>query len=81
MPPDLGRGACEALVDAVTLATSVDRAATLSDGLRDYSALRRRRVQRLAGMTHAAARLSRMRRPLWLRDTMLRTSLLVPPPA
>jgi len=81
MPPDLGRGACEALIDAVTLATSVDRAATLPDGLRDYSALRRRRVQRLVGMTHAAARLSRMRRPLWLRDTMLRMSLLVPPPA
>ena len=80
MPPDLGRGACEALIDAVALAAHLRDAETVSDGLRMYDEKRRQPVQRLAAMSSAAARLTRVR-PRWLRDTVLRTVLLGGPPA
>lgn len=80
MPPDLGRGACEALVDAVALATHLRDAAAVSDGLRAYDRQRRRPVQRLASMAAAASGLTRMR-PLWMRDAVLRLSLTGGPPS
>ncbi|NLU69551.1 FAD-dependent monooxygenase [Streptomyces sp. HNM0574] len=53
MTPDLGRGACEALVDGVTLADCLVRhtgsgGGGLAAGLRAYDAERRRPTQRLA---------------------------------
>ena len=80
MPPDLGRGACEALIDAVALATRLREAPTVPDGLRAYDRERRRPTQRLASMSSAAARLSRIRHARWLRDGLLRMSMLAGPP-
>lgn len=81
MPPDLGRGACEALVDAIALADCLADGATVADGLRDYDRRRRRITQRLASTAEAAARLSRWTRGLWLRDALVRASTLLPLPA
>jgi 2-polyprenyl-6-methoxyphenol hydroxylase-like FAD-dependent oxidoreductase len=80
MSPDLGRGACEALIDAVALADCLRDSPTLADGLRSYDHQRRRTTQRLAATAAAASRLTRWTRQLWLRDAILRASLLVPPP-
>jgi 2-polyprenyl-6-methoxyphenol hydroxylase-like FAD-dependent oxidoreductase len=80
MRPDLGRGACEALIDAVALATCLRGAPTVPDGLRAYDRERRRRTQRLARTSAMAARLSGVRHARWLRDAVLRASLLAGPP-
>ena len=85
MPPDLGRGACEAIVDAVALASALHDASTdagsVADGLRRYDRARRLPVQRIARAAGFAGRLGRQRRLLWLRDTALRVGLRLPAPA
>jgi 2-polyprenyl-6-methoxyphenol hydroxylase-like FAD-dependent oxidoreductase len=84
MTPDLGRGACEAIVDAVTLAASLHGASGargVADALRRYDRQRRRPVQRLASAAAAASRLTRQRRLLPVREAVLRASLLLPVPA
>ncbi|MFE1408444.1 FAD-dependent monooxygenase [Streptomyces sp. NPDC058770] len=48
MTPDLGRGACEALVDGVTVARELTACARVEDALAAYDAARRRSTQRLA---------------------------------
>ncbi|WP_369201591.1 FAD-dependent monooxygenase [Streptomyces sp. PU-14G] len=48
MTPDLGRGACEALVDGVTLARRLTTHARVEDALAAYDTARRRPTQRLA---------------------------------
>ncbi|MBA0049364.1 2-polyprenyl-6-methoxyphenol hydroxylase [Streptomyces sp. AJS327] len=48
MTPDLGRGACEALVDGVTLARALTGHARVTDALAHYDAARRRPTQQLA---------------------------------
>jgi 2-polyprenyl-6-methoxyphenol hydroxylase-like FAD-dependent oxidoreductase len=80
MRPDLGRGACEALIDAITLATCLRDAAAVPHGLRAYDRQRRRPTQRLARMSGMAARLSGIRHAPWLRDALLRASMLAGPP-
>jgi 2-polyprenyl-6-methoxyphenol hydroxylase-like FAD-dependent oxidoreductase len=80
MTPDLGRGACEALIDAVALATSLRGASSLPEGLRAYDRERRPPTQRLARLSSVAARLTRVRHALWLRDGLLRVSMLGGPP-
>lgn len=47
MAPNLGRGACEALIDAVALADALDQSATVYEGLRAYDNRRRRPSQRI----------------------------------
>jgi 2-polyprenyl-6-methoxyphenol hydroxylase-like FAD-dependent oxidoreductase len=81
MTPDLGRGAGEALVDAITLARCLHESSTVDDGLHAYGRQRRRPTQRLAAAAAGASRLTRWNRRPWLRDRLLRMSLLVPPPA
>ncbi len=80
MTPDLGRGACEALVDAVELARCLDDAGTVTAGLREYEVRRRRATQRLVRAAAAASWLMRRRRALWVRDGLVRLGLRVPPP-
>ncbi|MFU8849720.1 FAD-dependent oxidoreductase [Micromonospora sp. SL1-18] len=80
MTPDLGRGGCEALIDAVTLAACLRDAPAVRDGLRAYDRQRRRPTQRLARISNVAARMNRMRRALWIRDGLLRASMLTGPP-
>ncbi|GAB7050980.1 FAD-dependent oxidoreductase [Catenuloplanes indicus] len=80
MPPDLGRGACEAIVDAVALAGHMRSAKTIGEALHGYDRERRPATQRLAGMAGAAARLTRVRHALPVRDRLLRTAMLAGPP-
>ncbi|WP_433789274.1 FAD-dependent monooxygenase [Actinoplanes sp. CA-252034] len=80
MTPDLGRGACEALVDAVTLARCLRETSTTADGLRSYDRRRRPVTRRLARMAGAAGRLSRVRHALPVRDGLLWASMLAGPP-
>ncbi|MBB5868949.1 2-polyprenyl-6-methoxyphenol hydroxylase-like FAD-dependent oxidoreductase [Allocatelliglobosispora scoriae] len=80
MTPDLGRGACEALIDAVALARCLHEAADVPAGLAAYDGLRRRPAQRLARVSGIASRLVH-RRPLWLRDRLLQMSLILPTPS
>lgn len=81
MTPDLGRGACEALIDAVAVAAALRDAPTIEVGLRRYDRRRRRRVQALASVAASASRLTGWTRALPVRDAILRVGLLIPPPA
>ncbi|BBH70261.1 salicylate hydroxylase [Actinoplanes sp. OR16] len=76
MAPDLGRGACEALIDAVTLAACLRH----DQGLSLYDRKRRPATQRLARMAGMAARLTRMRHALPVRDGLLKVGMLAGPP-
>jgi 2-polyprenyl-6-methoxyphenol hydroxylase-like FAD-dependent oxidoreductase len=75
MPPDLGRGACEALIDAVTLAHSVCEAGTLAEGLRTYDRRRRPAARRLARAAGLAARLAYTQHGARARDAALAMAL------
>lgn len=82
MGPDLGRGACEALIDAACLARCLATHADPTSALAAYDRQRRRPTQRLATMTHRASRLAHARRFPRLRDTAVRIALTVGgPPA
>ncbi|WP_225735072.1 FAD-dependent monooxygenase [Pseudoclavibacter endophyticus] len=62
MAPSAGRGACEALVDAVELANSLGSADSVAEGLRDFDARRRLAAQRVVRMSRQMNRLSTARR-------------------
>lgn len=81
MTPDLGRGACEALVDAVTLAQCLAAAPRLGDGLAAYDRLRRRPTQRLARMSRLMSRFAHARRLLPVRDLTIRAAAGFGPPS
>ena len=78
MTPDLGRGACEALVDAVTLTRCLTgaegrRPAGDVDGaLARYDRLRRRPTQRLQSLARGMGRVAHARRLTGARDLLLR---------
>ncbi|RKN41412.1 FAD-dependent monooxygenase [Micromonospora endolithica] len=80
MTPDLGQGACQALIDAVALVDALTRSADVPSALADYDRLRRRPTQRMAAMAARAGRLARVRRFLGARDAVLRAVLSVGPP-
>ncbi|KAA2255945.1 NAD(P)-binding protein [Solihabitans fulvus] len=77
MTPDLGRGACEALVDGVTVARCLAEHPNVTDGLAAYDALRRRPTQRLARTARVVNRMANARRFNRLRDAALRLALAV----
>lgn len=77
MTPDLGRGACEALVDAVTLAGHLGRTPDVQSALAAYDRERRRPVQRLARLARIMNRAAQMRRFVPLRDVTVRAALAV----
>jgi 2-polyprenyl-6-methoxyphenol hydroxylase-like FAD-dependent oxidoreductase len=81
MTPDLGRGACEALIDAVTLARCVADAARLGDGLAAYDRIRRRPTQRLARVSRLVSRMAHARRFRPARDLAARAAAAAGPPA
>ncbi|MET9299077.1 FAD-dependent monooxygenase [Micromonospora aurantiaca] len=81
MTPDLGQGACQALIDAVALAACVREAGDLPAALRTYDGRRRRPTQRIAAGARWAGRLSGVRRLLPVRDAVLRLALAAGPPA
>jgi 2-polyprenyl-6-methoxyphenol hydroxylase-like FAD-dependent oxidoreductase len=81
MTPDLGRGACEALVDAVTLSDHLISIKDIPAALTAYDRARRRPTQRLAALSHRMSRLAGARRLRGLRDAVVRAALADGPPA
>ncbi|MBO4204937.1 FAD-dependent monooxygenase [Micromonospora echinofusca] len=81
MTPDLGQGACQALIDAVTLADCLGAGAPVPVALRTYDRRRRRRTQRLAAMARRVGRLAQAHRYAPARDVLVRLALVVGPPA
>ncbi len=73
MTPNLGRGACEAVLDAVALTRAL-RGATVADGLAAYDAERRRPAQRIAARSWQAGRLARGGWFSPLRDGLVRAA-------
>lgn len=80
MTPDLGRGACEAIVDAVALARCLRETSTTTGGLAEYDRRRRPITQRLARMAGVVSRLTRVRHALPVRNGVLWASAFAGPP-
>ncbi|WP_432145256.1 FAD-dependent monooxygenase [Streptomyces sp. bgisy084] len=77
MTPDLGRGACEALVDAVELARSLTAAPDVPAALRAYDRARRPATQRLVRAARLMNRMAHARRLPALRNAALWTAVTV----
>ena len=77
MTPDLGQGACQAIVDGVVLAECLT--GDVEAGLRTYDSRRRRVTQRLARRSLQLNRLARVRRFTGVRDAGLRVALALAP--
>jgi 2-polyprenyl-6-methoxyphenol hydroxylase-like FAD-dependent oxidoreductase len=73
MTPNLGRGACEALVDAVTLADLLNTR-PLREALQGYTSHRLLRTQALRAASSAMTRLALADRAQPLRDKLLRVA-------
>lgn len=80
MTPDLGQGACQAIIDAVTLADCLTEADTAT-GLAAYDRRRRRPTQRMATMSRRVSRFAQIRHLVGVRDAALRLAAVVGPPA
>ncbi|CAL9563118.1 Aurachin C monooxygenase_isomerase [Nocardiopsis dassonvillei] len=74
MAPNLGRGACESLVDAAVLARALGEAPTAAAGLAHYDRVRRRAAGRLVRASRAVSRIATATRLTGLRDGTLRTA-------
>lgn len=62
MAPNIGRGACEGILDAVVLAQELEAARTLDEGLRAFDKRRRRAAQRVVLASRALGRFATARR-------------------
>jgi 2-polyprenyl-6-methoxyphenol hydroxylase-like FAD-dependent oxidoreductase len=80
MTPDLGQGACQAIIDAVTLARTLSASDDIESGLRRYDAQRRRPTQRMAAMSVRASKLAQVKRLLPMRNLIVRRALAAGPP-
>lgn len=80
MTPDLGQGACQALIDGVVLADCLSSIPDIGSALADYDRRRRRPTQRLAAMSFRASRLSQAKHLLPLRDLAVRLAMSFGPP-
>ncbi len=77
MTPNLGRGACEAISDAVALATCLTDAHDPPAALRAYDRQRRKPAQRVAARSWRAMKVSRWQALAPLRDGIVRLGGLV----
>ncbi|MGJ3509642.1 FAD-dependent monooxygenase [Enemella sp. A6] len=75
MAPNLGRGACEALVDAVVLAQALRSSGTIRQGLRRYDRARRAPTRRMVAMARILNRVATADQGAPARDRMLRLGL------
>lgn len=80
MTPDLGQGACQALIDAVVLAEALAAAPDVVSALARYDGMRRGPTRRMAAMAVRAGRLAQVRRGTGVRDAALRLALAFGPP-
>jgi len=79
MVPNLGRGACEAILDGVTLAQQLLSRAGVDQALHAYDRDRRRRTQCLVWGARAVLRLAHTRRGAAARDAALRLAARMQP--
>ncbi|AYA24592.1 aromatic ring hydroxylase [Rhodococcus rhodochrous] len=70
MAPNLGRGACEAMIDGATLAVLLAEH-PVAEALERYDRVRRRRTQRLVRASRTLARVATARRFTTLRDPLV----------
>ncbi|MEU4802356.1 FAD-dependent oxidoreductase [Actinosynnema sp. NPDC023587] len=77
MTPDLGQGACQAVIDAVTLTTCL--AKSPETALRAYDRLRRGQTQRMARRSLLLNRLARTRHLTGIRDAAVGAALALAP--
>ena len=75
MAPNLGRGACESLIDAVTLAREVTSASSVEDGLCRYDRSRRRKTRRIVRTARMVNRLATAERGGRLRNNLMSLAL------
>ncbi|RSO51185.1 2-polyprenyl-6-methoxyphenol hydroxylase [Streptomyces sp. WAC 06725] len=75
MTPDLGRGACEALVDAVVLARALRASSEVAAALRTYDAERRAVTRRLVRTARLMNRMAHARRLTGLRNAAMRAAV------
>ncbi|MFC6089427.1 FAD-dependent monooxygenase [Saccharothrix lopnurensis] len=78
MTPDLGQGACQAIIDGRVLAECLT-GPSVEAGLREYDRRRRRATQRLAFLSSRLNDLARVRRFTGARDLGLRLALALAP--
>ncbi|RKT57982.1 FAD-dependent monooxygenase [Saccharothrix australiensis] len=78
MTPDLGQGACQAIIDGVSLVECLNTH-DLPAGLVAYDALRRRKTQRMVRQSLALNRLARARRFTGVRNAVLKAALALQP--
>lgn len=80
MTPDLGQGACQAVIDGLVLAECLtDPSTPVEEGLREYDRRRRRPTRRLAALSSGLNALARARRLTGARDAALRLALALAP--
>ncbi|MFG2831329.1 FAD-dependent monooxygenase [Streptomyces sp. NPDC048434] len=77
MTPDLGRGACEALVDGVELARALAATPDVPAALWEYDRARRPATQRLVRAARLMNRMAHARRLTGLRNAAMRAALAV----
>jgi 2-polyprenyl-6-methoxyphenol hydroxylase-like FAD-dependent oxidoreductase len=80
MTPDLGRGACEALIDAVALARHLTTSADVGPALARFDRERRGPTQRLVRLSYQMGRLAHARHLTAVRDVALRAASALPVP-
>ncbi len=71
MAPNLGRGACEALLDATAVVDALTAAPDVPGALRRYDAARRRRVTRTVRVARLANGVSTARHLLPVRNAVV----------
>jgi 2-polyprenyl-6-methoxyphenol hydroxylase-like FAD-dependent oxidoreductase len=75
MAPNLGRGACESLIDAVALAHALGSGGAVREGLRRYDRARRSRTRRIVAMARALNGIATAERGSQIRDRLVRLAL------
>lgn len=75
MAPNLGRGACESLIDAVALAQALGSGGTIREGLRRYDRARRSPTRRVVAMARTLNGIATAERASRVRDRLLRLAL------
>ncbi|EME15587.1 FAD-dependent oxidoreductase [Rhodococcus triatomae] len=71
MAPNLGRGACEAMVDAITLGRALTESEDVAAALRRYDRARRHRTRLMVRGSETAARIATASRARGARDALL----------
>ena len=72
MAPNLGRGACESLVDAICMSRALASTPAVAAGLKTYDRKRRRRTQRTVRAARVLNHVATARRGTSVRDVGLR---------